>query len=126
MRKIFAMMLAFSATSSAEKRKPVPTQAPIVRECVTISEIYSHGGGGGFALREPGIDATVTNNCGVPAHVLVTIGYFDAKEVQIGVGVEMSIIAPSTVWKFRHPLDLTGRDRGRFRVARIIEASAHP
>jgi hypothetical protein len=72
---------------------------------------------------EPGIEAKVHNSCNAAVYVALTIAYLDGKNGQIGMGIETTTLAPGVDWRFYHQAALDGLDRGRLRIAKIIDST---
>jgi hypothetical protein len=111
-----------------KKNAKPPTQGPITKDCVTVFDIYSHGLSffSGVAAHEPGLSATVQNNCGVPVEVFLRIGYFDRNSVQFGGDIFSATVGSRSRYAVEHIAPLYGFERGRLKTAVIVAVEAFP
>jgi len=124
-----AVLVTLQTEATAKKKKPkAPTQPDFSRDCIYVSDIFSHALSifSGVAAPEPGIEPKVYNSCNVPVSAFLTFGYFDRQGVQFGNGIQSMIVAPGATYSFYHNAEVYGLDRGRLKIVKIISAAAYP
>ena len=114
----------------AKKPKHVDaiTQAEIVSGCVRVWDIHSHKLSilSGIWSYEPGLTASVRNDCSSAVMVILTVAYFDAAGLQLGSGIEVVTVAAGANIIVQHRASLDGIEAGRLRLAKIINSNVTP
>src|SRR5579863_2585090 len=121
---LFAASFPAIAARKPKPPKP-PSQEAIVKDCVTVFDIYSHSLSifSGVGAPPPGIEAKVRNNCRGAVMVSLTIGYFTKAGVQLQDDFAAFTVAPGARYDFWREATLPWEQQGSMKSARIISVS---
>lgn len=126
MGRLTILLILCVSANAAKKPKP-PSQPPIMKECVTVYDVYSHGlsAFSGAGAAEPGLEAKILNGCGVTVYVSLRIGYFDKRGTQFAYGIAAATIGAGAKYEVRHEAMIPDYQRGAMKTATILSVEAY-